>query len=51
MCLVENTGKYKTFTVAMENEVTRIRKKLEELEEITKIDITDYNLLLVKDLW
>ena len=35
----------------MENEVTRIRKNLEELEKITKIDITDYNLLLVKDIW
>ena len=35
----------------MENEVTRIRKNLEELEKITKIDITDYNLLLMKDIW
>ena len=35
----------------MENEVTRIRKNLEELEKVTKIDITDYNLLLVKDIW
>ena len=30
-CLWENTGKYITFTVPIEKEVTKIEKKLEEI--------------------
>ena len=47
-CLGENTEKYKTFTVPIEEEVRRIDKNG---EEIAKIYLTYYNLLIVQDLW
>ena len=46
--LGENTEKYITFTVSVEKEVARIVKNG---EEITKIYLTYYSLLIVKDLW
>ena len=47
-CLGENTGKYITFTVPTEKEVTKIDKNG---EEITKIYLTYYNLLIRQGLW
>ena len=44
----ENTEKYITFTVPIENKHTRIDKN----EEIPKtISYRDYNLLIAQDLW
>ena len=45
-CLEENTENYITFTVPVEEKVTRIDKNG---EEITKKHSTDYNLLIVQD--
>ena len=42
-CLGENTEKYRTFTDPIEKEVNRIDKNG---EEITKKDLTYYNLLI-----
>ena len=47
-CLGENTKKYITFTVPIEKEGTRIDKNG---EEITQNIFTDYNLLIVQNLW
>ena len=47
ICLGENTEKYTTFSVSVQKEVARIDING---EEITKT-ITDYNLLIVQDLW
>ena len=47
-CLGENTEKYITFTVPIEKEVTRIDKNG---EEVTKIYLTCYGLLIKQDLW
>ena len=47
-CLGENTEKYITFTVPIEKEVTEIDKNG---EDITKIYLTYYNLLIAQDLW
>ena len=41
-CLGENTGKYITFTVMIEKEMTKLEKKLQ------KIYLTYYNLLIGK---
>ena len=46
--LGENTKKYITVIVPIEKEFTRIDKNG---EEITKIYLTSYNLLLAQDLW
>ena len=47
-CLGKNTGKYITFTVPIKKEVTRID---ENGEEITKIYLTYYSLLIAEDSW
>ena len=44
-CLGENSEKYITFTVPIEQEVTKIDKRLQ------KICLTCYNLFIVRDLW
>ena len=46
-CLGENTKKYTTFRVPIETEVTGIDKNGEELQ---KMNLTYYNLLIVQDL-
>ena len=45
-CLGESTGKYITFTVPVETEVTRIDKMENKLQ---KLYLTYYNLLIVQD--
>ena len=47
ICLEENTEKYTTFTVSIENEVTRIDKMDEKFQ---KIYVTYYNLLKAQGL-
>ena len=47
-CVEENTEKYITFSVPIEEEVARIDKKV---NEIKKLYLTDFNLLIVEDLW
>ena len=47
-CLGESTEKYIAFKFPIEKEVARINKNG---EEITKIHLTCYNLLIAPDLW
>ena len=47
-CLGENTEKYLTFTVPLENRVTKIDKNEKKLQ---KLYLTYYNLLIVQGLW
>ena len=47
-CLGENTKKYITFTVPIEQKLTSIDKNG---EEIAKIYLPYYNLLIAQDLW
>ena len=47
-CLGENTQKYITFSVSVEQEVTRIDKKTPKSQ---KLYLSDYNLLTSQDLW
>ena len=47
-CFGENTEKCITFTVPIEREVTRIDKNG---QNVTKIYLTYYNLLIAQDLW
>ena len=47
-CLGQNIEKYITITIPIEKEITRIDKGE---EEIRKIYLTHYNLLIVQDLW
>ena len=47
-CLWENTEKYITFTVPIEKEVRRMDKNG---EEVTKVYLTFYSLLIAQDLW
>ena len=47
-CFGENAEKYITFTVPIEKEVTRINKNG---EEIKKMYVVYYNLLIAQDLW
>ena len=44
----ENNKKYISFTDPIEKKVTRVNKNG---EEITKIYPTDYNLLILQNLW
>ena len=47
-CLGENTERYLTFTVPLENRVTKIDKNEKKLQ---KLYLTYYNLLIVQGLW
>ena len=47
-CLGENTEKYKTFTIPIKKEVTRIDKMEKKLQ---KIYLTYCDLLIAQDLW
>ena len=47
-CLGENTEKYLTFTVPLENRVTKVDKNEKKLQ---KLYLTYYNLLIVQGLW
>ena len=47
-CLGENTEKYLTFTVPLENRVTKVDKNEKKLQ---KLYLTYYNLLIVEGLW
>ena len=47
-CLGENTEKYLTFTVPLENRVKKVDKNEKNLQ---KLYLTYYNLLIVQGLW
>ena len=47
-CLGENTEKYITFTVPIEK---KLRELIKMEKKLQKIYLTNYNLLIVQDLW